>query len=206
MFFYNLLYIYIYVYHIYIYIYIIYIYICIIYTYIYIIYIYHIYISYIYHIMYNFIYIYMYVTVCMYICCSQPWDCLLNAGSALWDASGVTRFEKSPSERGVRSPMNSWEPQRQFYSGHTPYDRHMMWYEYWLVVSTPLKNISQWENKKCSKPPTRIDMIPMTSRWYLLSFTMKINMNSPMKILYHWPFQEPKLEILTVCEAYVRLT
>ena len=36
---------------------------------------------------------------------------------------------------------------------------------YWLVVWTPLKNISQmglyiipniWENKKCSKPPTRI--------------------------------------------------
>ena len=35
-------------------------------------------------------------------------------------------------------------------------------YLYWLVVSTPLKNISQWErlshilwkNKKCSKPPT----------------------------------------------------
>jgi len=35
---------------------------------------------------------------------------------------------------------------------------------YWLVVSTPLKNISQWEglshvlwkNIKCSKPPTKI--------------------------------------------------
>jgi len=34
---------------------------------------------------------------------------------------------------------------------------------FWLVVSTHLKNISQlglfpteWKNKKCSKPPTRI--------------------------------------------------
>ena len=44
----------------------------------------------------------------------------------------------------------------------------MINHNYWLVVSTPLKNISQlgllfpiyiWKNKKCSKPPTRLLMI-----------------------------------------------
>jgi len=38
---------------------------------------------------------------------------------------------------------------------------------YWLVVSAPLKNISQWEglshilgkNKKCLKPPTRLTLV-----------------------------------------------
>ena len=42
--------------------------------------------------------------------------------------------------------------------------------KFWLVVSTILKNISQWEglshilwkNKKCSKPPTRISFSKIT--------------------------------------------
>ena len=43
---------------------------------------------------------------------------------------------------------------------------------YWLVVSTPLKNISQlgllfpyiMENKKCLKPPTRLNMVKGPSK------------------------------------------
>ena len=60
---------------------------------------------------------------------------------------------------------NFWIPQvrSSYRSLHSPLDGYG---EIWLVVSTPLKNISQlerlfqiygkiWENKTCSKPPTR---------------------------------------------------
>ena len=55
----------------------------------------------------------------------------------------------------------------------------------WLVVSTPLKNISQWEglshilwkNKKCSKSPTRDLIMDAHSRkiWHSLIFWLKFS-------------------------------
>ena len=57
----------------------------------------------------------------------------------------------------------------------------------WLVVSTPLKNISQLgllfptigENKKCSKPPTRWEFQDPKSTTCLAKFWVYIPLHSP---------------------------
>ena len=62
------------------------------------------------------------------------------------------------------------ERQRDDFPSKPPQSHHLQWIWTWLVVSTILKNISQWEglshilwknveNKKCLKPPTRDSQI-----------------------------------------------
>ena len=69
----------------------------------------------------------------------------------------------------------------------------------WLVVSTPLKNISElgWlfpiygKIKKCTKAPARIPSHQLNHSRFAI---MKIP---------QWPFQEPKLEVPTIYKAYI---
>ena len=103
---------------------------------------------------------------------NQPIDrWLIDLVKLRWPHGEVTPFHlriptwpyASQGMWPIRSPaLNHWAQE------HAIQDGIKRWslYENWLVVSTPLKNISQllitipniWKNKKCYKPPTRIDI------------------------------------------------
>ena len=74
---------------------------------------------------------------------------------------------------------------------------HEIWI--WLVVSTPLKNMSSsvgiilpniWKNKKCSKPPTRNVM------WSLVAFTERHGFSSTDLLKKQIPRNDHNLEAL----------
>ena len=77
----------------------------------------------------------------------------------------------------------------------------------WLVVWTPLKNISHlgwlfpiydniWENKKCSKPPTRLDCLGLLTCTGITSITITKTW-APGPVDSNWPIWQGRTDETT---------